>query len=237
MATGRGWLRIAVVGALAALAAAGGNGCAKGNLAAVDEANPYYQTGEHLRATGQFSEAVRAFERCLVYSPQSTKAHWQAAAVCAESLHDWPRAVVHYRACVAAASDDATRAKATAALQQVEAQYYAELAKTYAPPPPPPVVAPPVAPIVAPPVPVVAPVASTPVAAAAPAAPEPRIHVVKTGDTLTTLARQYYGDGRKWGLILEANRDTLSAPEKLHLGQRLIIPPMPDKDAGTGTVP
>ncbi len=49
-------------------------------------------------------------------------------------------------------------------------------------------------------------------------------HVVAKGDTLYQLARHYYDDASRWRTIYDANRDTLSSPNKLYVGQKLMIP-------------
>lgn len=67
---------------------------------------------------------------------------------------------------------------------------------------------------------------------AAPAAPAPapaaepaeRVHVVVRGDTLSALAKQYYGSAGKYMKIFEANRDILDDPDKIKVGQKLRIP-------------
>jgi len=51
-----------------------------------------------------------------------------------------------------------------------------------------------------------------------------RAHTVAKGDTLYSLARKYYGDQRRWRDIYEANRSLVSDPNKIYVGQRLIIP-------------
>lgn len=51
-----------------------------------------------------------------------------------------------------------------------------------------------------------------------------RYHSVVKKDTLYALARMYYGDQRRWKDIYEANRATISDPDKIHVGQRLLIP-------------
>ncbi len=65
-----------------------------------------------------------------------------------------------------------------------------------------------------------------PVATAAPAtAPtKERIHTVVGGDTLSSLAKQYYGDPSepKWKKIADANG--LTEPYTLQIGQKLTIP-------------
>src|SRR5512146_1891624 len=53
-------------------------------------------------------------------------------------------------------------------------------------------------------------------------------YVVKAGDTLGKIARQFYGTASQFPLIVAANR--LSDPDRLRVGQRLNIP-----DAGTAT--
>ena len=55
-------------------------------------------------------------------------------------------------------------------------------------------------------------------------ASEQRMHDVVGGDTLSELAKKYYGDASKYNRIFEANRDQLSDPDKIRVGQRLKIP-------------
>jgi LysM repeat protein len=52
--------------------------------------------------------------------------------------------------------------------------------------------------------------------------PEQRTHVVNDGDTLYRLAARFYGDGRLWTRIAEANG--IDDPTSLRAGQTLIIP-------------
>ena len=49
-------------------------------------------------------------------------------------------------------------------------------------------------------------------------------HEVVKGDTLSKIARQYYGDASLYTQIFEANRDILKAPDKIQIGQKLRIP-------------
>lgn len=51
-----------------------------------------------------------------------------------------------------------------------------------------------------------------------------RYHTVAKGDTLYALARRYYGEQRRWKDIYEANRNSISDPNKIRVGQRLLIP-------------
>ncbi len=49
-------------------------------------------------------------------------------------------------------------------------------------------------------------------------------HTVTKGDTLYALARHYYSNQRRWKEIYEANRGSISDPNRIHVGQRLVIP-------------
>ena len=56
------------------------------------------------------------------------------------------------------------------------------------------------------------------------AAPETRYHTVVRHDTLYSLARSYYGDQHRWKDIYTANQHELSDPNRIRVGQRLVIP-------------
>jgi nucleoid-associated protein YgaU len=49
-------------------------------------------------------------------------------------------------------------------------------------------------------------------------------HEVKSGDTLSAIAKQYYGDANLYMKIFEANRDILKNPDLIKVGQKLKIP-------------
>ena len=51
-----------------------------------------------------------------------------------------------------------------------------------------------------------------------------RIHEVAAGDTLSKLAQKYYGEGSKYMKIFEANKDQLTDPNVIKVGQKLKIP-------------
>jgi nucleoid-associated protein YgaU len=59
---------------------------------------------------------------------------------------------------------------------------------------------------------------------AAQAAPEAQFYEVKSGDTLSKIAKQFYGDANKYHQIFEANRPMLKDPDEIYPGQRLRIP-------------
>lgn len=50
------------------------------------------------------------------------------------------------------------------------------------------------------------------------------MYVVVKGDTLSKIARAFYGDSAKYSLIYEANRSVLDHPDKIYPGLSLIIP-------------
>ena len=49
-------------------------------------------------------------------------------------------------------------------------------------------------------------------------------YTVKSGDTLSKISRQFYGDPNEYMRIFYANRDKLKDPDKLQVGQQLTIP-------------
>jgi nucleoid-associated protein YgaU len=50
-------------------------------------------------------------------------------------------------------------------------------------------------------------------------------YTVKSGDTLSKISRQFYGDANEYMRIFYANRDQLRDPDKIQVGQQLVIPP------------
>ncbi|HRB93038.1 MAG TPA: peptidoglycan-binding protein LysM, partial [Chitinophagales bacterium] len=56
------------------------------------------------------------------------------------------------------------------------------------------------------------------------AAPEKQFYQVKSGDTLSKIAKEMYGDANKYPKIFEANKPMLSDPDKIYPGQTLVIP-------------
>ncbi len=53
---------------------------------------------------------------------------------------------------------------------------------------------------------------------------EAEYHDVVSGDTLSKIAKEYYGDAMKYPAIFEANKPMLSHPDKIYPGQKLRIP-------------
>jgi nucleoid-associated protein YgaU len=50
-------------------------------------------------------------------------------------------------------------------------------------------------------------------------------YTVKSGDNLSKISKQFYGDPNEYMRIFYANRDKLSDPDKIQVGQQLAIPP------------
>jgi LysM repeat protein len=51
-----------------------------------------------------------------------------------------------------------------------------------------------------------------------------RTYKVQPGDTLSKIAKEYYGNANDYNRIFEANRDRLEDPNKIRVGQELVIP-------------
>jgi LysM repeat protein len=50
-------------------------------------------------------------------------------------------------------------------------------------------------------------------------------YVVVAGDSLSKIAKKYYGDANQYMKIFEANKPMLKDPDKIYPGQKLRIPP------------
>lgn len=55
--------------------------------------------------------------------------------------------------------------------------------------------------------------------------PEGKYYEVKSGDTLSKIAKEQYGNANKYPVIFEANKPMLKDPDEIYPGQRLRIPP------------
>ncbi len=53
----------------------------------------------------------------------------------------------------------------------------------------------------------------------------PKTYEVRSGDSLSKIAKRVYGDAGKWRQIFEANTDKLKDPDRIFPGQVLVIPP------------
>jgi nucleoid-associated protein YgaU len=52
------------------------------------------------------------------------------------------------------------------------------------------------------------------------------MYTVKSGDSLSKIAKQHYGSASKYMIIFEANKPMLKDPDKIYPGQTLRIPPL-----------
>jgi len=59
-----------------------------------------------------------------------------------------------------------------------------------------------------------------------PPEPEKQFYTVKKGDYLSKIAKEVYGDARKYPVIFEANKPMLKDPDLIYPGQVLVIPPL-----------
>ena len=61
-------------------------------------------------------------------------------------------------------------------------------------------------------------------ASGAQAQPQSQFYEVKSGDTLSKIAKQFYGDANRYSAIFEANKPMLKDPDEIYPGQTLRIP-------------
>ncbi len=60
---------------------------------------------------------------------------------------------------------------------------------------------------------------------------------VQKGDSLSRIAKHFYGDANAWQRIFEANRDQLTDPDRIKPGQMLKIPARPESTRPHGDTP
>lgn len=53
---------------------------------------------------------------------------------------------------------------------------------------------------------------------------ETEYYTIESGDTLSALAKKYYGNAMQYTKIFEANRGVISDPDKIYPGQKIRIP-------------
>ncbi len=52
----------------------------------------------------------------------------------------------------------------------------------------------------------------------------PKVYVVKSGDSLSKIAKEMLGDAARWPEIFELNKDKISDPNLIYVGQELRLP-------------
>ena len=55
-------------------------------------------------------------------------------------------------------------------------------------------------------------------------APESQMYTVVSGDSLSKIAKHFYGNAGKYNVIFEANKPMRSDPNKIYPGPKLRIP-------------
>lgn len=55
-------------------------------------------------------------------------------------------------------------------------------------------------------------------------APKQQTYTVAAGDSLSKIAKQFYGNANDYMKIFEANKDKLTDPNTIKVGQQLVIP-------------
>lgn len=53
-----------------------------------------------------------------------------------------------------------------------------------------------------------------------------QFYTVQKGDSLSKIAKQFYGNANKYPVIFEANKPMLKNPDLIYPGQMLVIPPL-----------
>jgi len=53
---------------------------------------------------------------------------------------------------------------------------------------------------------------------------EEQTYTIESGDSLSKIAKHFYGDASKWRQIFEANRDVIKDPDLIHPGHTIKIP-------------
>ena len=214
-------------------------GCNDDGLSAdeKEERNPMVKTGTAHVEQSQWTEAERAFKEALENNPGMARPHLDLAMIYQQHIPNYVHAIYHYdrylelrpesekAAFIREQRSKVVRALAIEAInnspewQQALAEVQklrtenAALRKQLASSAPAPSSKP----------------ATTPAPETEPgsgtgSAPEHQIYTVVAGDTLTRIAAKFYGDGESWEPIYEANRDSLSSPSSLRVGQTLVIP-------------
>ena len=55
-------------------------------------------------------------------------------------------------------------------------------------------------------------------------APAYKMYTIKSGDSLSKIAKREYGNANDWHKIFEANKDIIKDPDKIFPGQEIKIP-------------
>ncbi len=219
-------------------------GCDKSSLTADEreERDPLVKTGAAYMEQSQWDDAEQAFKEALENDPLMAKPHLDLALIYQQYKPNYIHAIYHYdrylelrpdsekadfiqeqrdnvlRAIVVQAVQQSPEVQKVVAevkrLQRENATLKKQLAASGSSTKP-------AEPATAKPTPVVEP---KPAPTVSKTTQSHQIYTVAAGDTLTKIATKFYGDSERWGPIYEANRDSLSSPSALRVGQTLVIP-------------
>ncbi len=235
-------LSFLAIGAVVALV----SGCGDLNKGA-EERDPNIKRARERRAVADYAGAIEFYERALQKRPSLARIHWEMGSIYDQHLTNELRAIYHYERYLELDPKAERRrlveeligaarlsfaaslpARPSEAVQEI-ARLRQELDKTRqqlaaareenarlvaaASGRP-------------------APAAASSAAAGAAERPTPtpaaattlEPYVVQPGDTLSRIAKKVYNDANKWNVIFEANRNILSKPESVRVGQTLMIP-------------
>lgn len=219
--------------------------------------HPMYIKAQKLKERGGFAESAKAFEEFLRINPYSAKSHYELAVLYDESLDDPLLAIYHYRRYLEMEPDSPDKKNIETWLQSAEKNYCSQLKLKYSDDDtkkqldilkerekryimhltqfrnenaylkgqlgqklnPQMAVGQPLQDIAS---------AKPPADTASKKKDIPDFYVVKSGDTLSRISKEIYGDIKYFKLIFDANKDTLTS-ENLQIGQKLKIPKLPEK--------
>ena len=57
-----------------------------------------------------------------------------------------------------------------------------------------------------------------------PSAAPARDYTIRSGDSLSKIAKEFYGNAADWQKIYQANKDTIKDPNLIYPGQKIKIP-------------
>lgn len=65
------------------------------------------------------------------------------------------------------------------------------------------------------------------------APPEPQFtfYTIERGDSLSKIAKEFYGDAMKYPVLFEANREVIENPDLIYPGQRIRVPLKADSES------
>ncbi len=221
--------------------------------------HPLFKKASNLKEKGKYSESVKAFEQYIKINPDSAKAHLELATLYDDNLKDSFLAIYHYRRHLELEPDSQEKQNIESWMKGAEKEYYDQLKMNYTdndlkkelealrerekryillttqlkkeneslkkqln-----------LKPSVSSAVQEnkdIAQEESPVLETSSPKKKErPEFYVVKQGDSLAKISREFFGDIKYYKLILDANKDVLSSETQVQIGQKLKLPKLPEK--------